>query len=66
MMRKIAGVLCALLCLAAAASAVDFTSLQPEGYISDFARVIDAGSRAALEQYATRVEAVTGAQIAVI
>jgi uncharacterized protein len=65
-MRKVAGVVCALLSLALAAWAVDFTALQPEGYISDFARVIDPSGRAALERYCTRVEEVTGAQIAVI
>jgi uncharacterized protein len=65
MMRKIAGVLCALLCLAAA-FAVDFASLQPQGHINDFAGVIEASTRAALEQYCVRVEALTGAQIAVI
>jgi len=66
MLRKIAGLLCALLCSVAAASAANFTALQPEGYINDFARVIDAPTRATLEQYCTRVEALTGAQIAVI
>jgi uncharacterized protein len=66
MMRKIAGVLCALLCSVAAAWAVDFASLQPQGYINDFAGVIDSPTRAALEQYCTRVQALTGAQIAVI
>jgi uncharacterized protein len=65
-MSKIAGALCALLSLAMAASAVDFAALQPEGYVSDFARVIDPASRAALENYCARVEAQTGAQIAVV
>ena len=65
-MHKIAVLLCALLCSVAAASAVDFASLQPQGYINDFAGAIDAPTRAALEQYCTRVEALTGAQIAVI
>jgi uncharacterized protein len=65
-MRKIVGTLCALLWLVTAASGADFASLQPQGYINDFAGVIDAPTRAALEQYCTRVEALTGAQIAVI
>jgi uncharacterized protein len=65
-MSKIAGALCALLSLAMAASAVDFAARQPEGYVSDFARVIDPASRAALENYCARVEAQTGAQIAVV
>ncbi len=65
-MKKIARSLCALLWLSMAASAVDFAALQPEGYVSDFARVIDPASRAALENYCARVEAQTGAQIAVV
>jgi len=65
-MRKTAGALCVLLWLAVSASAVDFAALQPQGYVSDFARVIDPASRAALENYCGRVEALTGAQIAVV
>ncbi len=65
-MRKTAPALCILLCCVAAASAVDFASLQPQGYINDFAGVIAPPTRAVLEQYCTRVEALTGAQIAVI
>ena len=64
--RKVAVAVCALLCLAMTASAVDFTALQAEGYISDFARVIPPATRAALEDYCARVQEVTGAQIAVI
>jgi uncharacterized protein len=56
-----------LLCLcAAAALAVDFTALKPEGYVSDFAHVVDAGSRARLEQYCAALEKATGAQLAVV
>lgn len=58
--------LCGLLLLAAAASAFDFAALKPEGYVSDFARVIDASSKQDLERYCGRVEAVTGAQIALV
>ena len=65
-MKRIAGVLCVLLLWAVAAGAVDFTALQPEGYVSDFARVVDAGTRATLEAYCSRVEAQTGAQIALV
>jgi uncharacterized protein len=64
--KKLAGALCALLWLSMAALAVDFAALQPQGYVSDFARVIDPASRAALENYCARVEALTGAQIAVV
>jgi uncharacterized protein len=65
-MRRIAGALGVLLLWAAAAPAADFAALQPEGYISDFARVIDPATRAAMERYCSRVEAQTGAQIAVV
>jgi uncharacterized protein len=57
----------ALLCLCAAAlSAVDFASLKPQGYVSDFAGVVDAGSRARLEDYAARLEKATGVQSAYV
>ncbi len=48
------------------ARAADFSTLQPEGYVSDFARVINAGHKAELERYCSRVEAQTGAQIALV
>jgi uncharacterized protein len=57
--------LLALLC-ALRAHAVDFGALKPEGYVSDFARVIDAGSRARLEQYASALEKATGVQMAFV
>ncbi len=58
------GVLLAL--AAATALGVDFSALRPQGYVSDFAAVIDAGTRAALEKYCAAVEASTGAQIALV
>ncbi|MBZ5591331.1 MAG: TPM domain-containing protein [Acidobacteriia bacterium] len=54
------------LCFLGLAFAVDWKALKPEGYVSDFARVIDAQSKAALEQYCARVEQVTGAQMALV
>jgi len=57
----------AALWFAAAASwAVDWKSLKPAGYVSDFARVVDSASRARLESYAAEVERVTGAHIALV
>jgi uncharacterized protein len=50
----------------AAAFAFDFTALKPQGYVSDFAGVIDARSRMALERYAAALEHSTGAQVAVV
>lgn len=56
-----------MVCLCAiAARAVDFAALKPEGYVSDFAHVIDAGSRAQLERYCAALERATGAQLAVV
>src|SRR5580700_593978 len=51
---------------AAAAGAVDWTALKPQGYVSDFAGVIDAASRQQLENYCGVVERSTGAQIALV
>ena len=45
---------------------VDISTLKPEGYVSDFARVIDAPQRAQLEKYAGEVERATGAQMAFV
>ena len=58
---------CVLLCLFAwAGSAVDWTALKPQGYVSDFANVIDAASKAQLEAYCGAVETSTGAQMALV
>jgi uncharacterized protein len=56
----------ALALFATAAWAVDWKALQPQGYVSDFAGVIDAGSRAELERYCAAVERATGAQFAFV
>jgi uncharacterized protein len=50
----------------ATANAFDYAALKPQGYVSDFARVLDAASRAQLEQYCGRVETLTGAQMALV
>ncbi|HVW85725.1 MAG TPA: TPM domain-containing protein [Bryobacteraceae bacterium] len=55
-----------LLALAIPASAVDWKSLKPQGYVSDFAGVVDAQSRAEIESYAERVQQATGAQLAFV
>ena len=65
-MRKLLRTSAALFAFSALAFAVDWKALKPEGYVSDFAHVIDPQSRAALEQYAGRVEQVTGAQMALV
>jgi len=63
------GLVLRLACLFLAASsayAVDWKALKPQGYMSDFAGVIDAQSRAVLEQYGASVEKTTGAQMAFV
>jgi uncharacterized protein len=59
--------LCAgLLCIFAPALAVDWKALKPQGYVSDFANVVDAQSKAAIESYAAAVKQATGAELAFI
>ena len=65
-MRKLLRASTLLLCLATLAFGVDWKALKPQGYVSDFGHVIDAQSKAALEQYCARVEQVTGAQMALV
>jgi uncharacterized protein len=58
------GIGLALMC--SAGWAVDWKTLQPQGYVSDFAKVIDAASKARIEAYAAEVEKATGAQMALV
>jgi uncharacterized protein len=46
--------------------AVDWKGLKPQGYVSDFAAVIDPASKSQLEAYCGAVEASTGAQMALV
>ncbi len=46
--------------------ALDLSSLKPQGYVSDFAGVVDPASREALERYAKQLEASTGVQLALV
>jgi len=39
---------------------------RPEGYVSDFAHVVDAASKSQLEAYCTSVQQATGAEIALV
>lgn len=54
-----------LLCCGAVFAA-DLSSLKPQGYVNDFAGVLDQGSRAAIERYCGDVERATGAQMSVV
>ena len=59
---------CALLLalVVSTALAVDFGALKPQGYVSDFAGVVDASARPALNRYCAAVESSTGVQIALV
>ena len=48
------------------AVAVDFGGLQPQGYVSDFAGVLDPAAKTQLERYCAVVEKSTGAQMALV
>lgn len=65
-MQKLLRACAVLLASSVLTYAVDWKALKPEGYVSDFARVIDPQSKAALEQYCARVEQATGAQMALV
>ncbi len=66
-LARTALVLCALgASLFAPLSALDLKSLKPQGYVSDFANVLDPQSRAQLEAYAGQVEQATGVQMALV
>jgi uncharacterized protein len=56
----------ALLLLAASLWGADWKALKPQGYLSDFAGVVDAQSKAALENYVGEVERSTGSQMAFV
>src|SRR3982750_4654006 len=53
-----------LLGLSALVPAVDPNTLQPQGYVSDFAGVLDSSARADLARYCGAVERATGVQMA--
>lgn len=55
-----------LLLLQTCAPALDLASLQPQGYLSDFARVVDPQSRVRIESYCRNLERATGVQLALV
>jgi len=55
-----------LCALSASLFALDLKSLKPQGYVSDFANVLDPQSRAQLEAYAGQIEQTTGVQMALV
>jgi uncharacterized protein len=56
---------CAVLC-ASAGLAVDWKALKPQGYVSDFAGVVDDAAKRQLEAYGGIVERSTGVQMAFV
>src|SRR5579864_9053311 len=65
-MNKLLRFCCVLALSLAPAFAVDWKALRPQGYVSDFAGVVDAHSRQVLDAYGSAVEKATGAQIALV
>jgi uncharacterized protein len=63
---KLARAAAALCALSASLVALDLKSLKPQGYVSDFANVLDPQLREQLEAYCGRVEQLTGAQMALV
>jgi uncharacterized protein len=51
---------------ATAALAFDFSALKPQGYLSDFAGVVDPASKADLERYCAQLERVAGVELALV
>jgi len=65
-MNKLLRLGCVLALSLAPAFAVDWKALKPQGYVSDFAGVIDAQNKAELENYCSRVQHQTGAEMALV
>jgi len=55
-----------VLALCGNCAALELDKLKPEGYVSDFAHVLSADSKQALEDYCGRVERATGVQMALV
>ena len=66
LLTKLALIFCLLYCIAAPAFGLDTSKLKPSGYVNDFAGVIDAQSKQALEEYCTKLDRATGAQLAFV
>jgi uncharacterized protein len=46
--------------------ALDLAKLKPQGYVSDFANVLNVPAKARLEDYSARIEQATGVQMAIV
>jgi uncharacterized protein len=49
-----------------ASFAADFTQLKPQGYLSDFARVVDPASKTRIERYCRQIQDKTGVEMALV
>ena len=65
-MGRVAQAFLLVAALAASLFGLDLDKLKPQGYVSDFAHVLDDSSRARVEAYCGRVEQVTGVQMAIV
>jgi uncharacterized protein len=65
-MRRFLRLGAALWLAAMAGWAVDWKSLKPEGYVSDFAGVVDPASKVRLEAYGAELKGKTGVEIALV
>jgi uncharacterized protein len=48
------------------AAAADFSTLQPQGYVSDFSGVLDPAHKMEIERFLKRVDTLTGAEVAIV
>src|SRR5689334_12390682 len=51
---------------ASPAWSVDWTALRPQGCLSDFAQVVDAGARKTIEPYCAAIEHATGVRMSLV
>src|SRR5688500_16404297 len=65
-MRRIFWLGITLVLAASAGHAVDWSTLRPQGYVSDFANVIDTSSKGQLEAYCAKLQASTNVQLALV
>ena len=67
MLKRIGLLLPVVICtLLGGLHAADFAALKPQGYVSDFAEVVDQTTRDQVNQYCANVERITGAQLALV
>ena len=63
---RLAWLLIPLLLACAALASINIDSLKPEGYLSDYAHVVDPAAKQKIEQYCLAVDKTLGVQIALV